>query len=72
MANASAPPGVPNPICRIEEVVKAAISPSLSAGSLRETYFGRNSPICMGRTFLESTFCWSYVTLSSGTSVVTS
>ena len=40
---ASAPPGVPTPICRIE-VVSAAISHSLSAKSRRETYFRKNSP----------------------------
>ena len=34
----------PTPICRIE-VVKAAISPSLSAKSRRETHFRKNSPI---------------------------
>ena len=45
---------------------------SLSARSRRETYFRKNSPIWMGRTFLGSTSCCSYVTLSSGTSVVTS
>ena len=43
MASASAPPGVPTPICRID-VARAAISSSLSAKSRRETYFRRNSP----------------------------
>ena len=38
MAKASAPPGVPTPICRIE-VVRATISPSLSVSSRRETHF---------------------------------
>ena len=51
MARASAPPWVPTPICRIE-VVRAAISPSLSARSRLETYFRTNSPVGMGRTFL--------------------
>ena len=46
MAKASAPPGIPTPICRIE-VVRAAISPSLSAKSRRETKFRKN----VGRTF---------------------
>ena len=40
---ASAPPWVLTPICRIA-VVRAAISPSLSAKSRRETY-RKNSPI---------------------------
>ena len=31
--------------------------------SRRETYFRKNSPIWIGRTFLGSTSCWSYVTL---------
>ena len=44
MAKASAPPGVPTPICRIE-VARAAISPSLSAKSRLETYFLRTPPI---------------------------
>ena len=35
MAKASAPPGVPTPICRIK-VVRAAISPSLRAKSRRD------------------------------------
>ena len=64
-------PGVPTPICSIE-VVKAASSQSLSARSRRETYFRKNSPIGMGRTFRESASRCSYVTLSSGTSVMTS
>ena len=38
------------PICRIE-VVKASISPSLSAKSRRETYFRKDSHIYKGRTF---------------------
>ena len=67
----AAPPGVPTPICRFD-VVRAAISSSLSARSRRETYFRRNSPIRVDRTFIGSTSCWSYVTLSSGMSVVTS
>ena len=39
-----------NSICLIE-VVKSAISSSLSAKSRRETYFRKNSPIWMGQTF---------------------
>ena len=39
---ASTPPGVPTPICRID-VIRAAISPSLSAKDRRETYFRKNS-----------------------------
>ena len=61
----------PTPICRID-VVRAAISSSLSARSRRETYFRRNSPIRVDRTFIGSTSRWSYVTLPSGMSVVTS
>ena len=56
MAKASAPPGVPTPICRFD-VVKAAISPSLSASSRRETYFRWNSPIYMDPNFLGSASC---------------
>ena len=59
------------PICRIE-VVKAGISPSLSAKSRRETYFRKNFSTRTGRTFLGPTSCCSYLTLSSGTSAVTS
>ena len=47
-------------------------SPSLSAKSRRDTYFRKNSPTRTGRTFLGSTSCWSYVTLSSAMSVVAS
>ena len=71
MARGPAPPGVPTPICRIE-IVRAAISPSLRAKSRRETYFRKNSPTRTGRTFLGSTSCRSYVTLSSAMSVVAS
>ena len=42
-AKASAPPGVATPICRTE-VIKAAISPPLSARSRRETYFLKTLP----------------------------
>ena len=51
MAKASAPPGVPTPICRIE-VVKAAMSPSLSAKSRRETYFRKELSHLNGPNFL--------------------
>ena len=50
MARASAPPWGPTQSCRIA-VVRAAISLSLSERSRPETYFRKNSPICMGRTF---------------------
>ena len=43
MAEASTPPWVPTPICRIE-VVKAAISPPMSARCRRETHFLKKLP----------------------------
>ena len=52
MARASAPPWDPTPSCRIA-VVKAAISPSLSARSRRETHFRKTSPHLNGSNFLE-------------------
>ena len=50
MARASAPSWNPTSSCRTA-VVRATISPSLSAKSRRETYFRQNSPIWMDRTF---------------------
>ena len=41
----------------LSDVVRASISPSLSAKSRRETHFRKNSQIWMGRTFLGSTSC---------------
>ena len=51
MARASAPPWDPTPNCRID-VVRAAIPPSLSAKSRRETYFRKELLHLNGPNFL--------------------
>ena len=55
-ARVSAPPWEPTPSCRIA-VVRAAISPSLSARSRRETNFRKNSPTLNRPNFLRLTRC---------------
>ena len=50
MARASAPPWVPTPICRIE-VVRAAISPSLSAKQSSRDVFSRELSHLNGPNF---------------------
>ena len=51
MARTEAPPGAPSSICRID-AVKAAMSPSLSAKSRRETHLRKNPSILVGPNFL--------------------